>query len=74
MFENLGYTVNNDLPKIEDLVSISTKVMFLGDLEVNIYQHLVKAYKTFYVWIDLEFCLCFGNFVPNILLNILNNW
>ena len=24
------HTVNNDLPKIEDLVSISTKVKFLG--------------------------------------------
>ena len=42
------FTVNMNLPKLEGLVSISTKVRFLGCLEVTIYQHMVKMYKNFH--------------------------
>ena len=46
----IPYTVNNDLPKFRDLVSIGTKVKFLGCLDVNVYQHMVNLYKLGFIY------------------------
>ena len=67
-------TVNNDLPKIEDLVSIGRKVMFLECLDVKVYQALVKKCKCIQACFDFKFFSCFGKHLPKFKQNIPIHW
>ena len=60
--------------KIEDLISIGRKVMFLECLDVKVYQALVKKCKCIQACFDFKFCLCFGKHLPKFKQNIPIYW
>ena len=74
LYHPAALTVNNDLPKFEDLVSIAKKVMFLECLDVKVYQALVKMCKCIQACFDFKFCSCFGKHLPKFKQNIPIHW